>query len=163
MRKALFTLVLLASAFILPLTAHADTIDQFTFNFVTPPGYVSANLTVDLPASPPLSPFTGFICTDCFVVFSESSPSYIFKFFPFAPNSTSVAFALYGGFGPLPVDRAYTQIFAQEDLFTGSLSDPTFIPGTFDAVYTPFAGSPSFPGTITIEPITQPPPNLPPS
>jgi hypothetical protein len=29
MRKALFTLALLASAFILPLTAHADTIDDF--------------------------------------------------------------------------------------------------------------------------------------
>jgi hypothetical protein len=29
MRKALFTLALLASALILPLTAHADTIDDF--------------------------------------------------------------------------------------------------------------------------------------
>jgi hypothetical protein len=29
MRKALFTLALLASAFTLPLTAHADDIDDF--------------------------------------------------------------------------------------------------------------------------------------
>jgi hypothetical protein len=69
-----------------------------------------------------------------------------------APGSTGVEFAFYSG-GPLPVQRAYTLIFAPEDLFTGFLSDPTFIPGTFDAVYTPFAGSPSFPGTISIDPI----------
>jgi PEP-CTERM motif len=153
MRKALFTLALLGSAFTLPLTAHADTIDQFTFNFDTLPGYIPVHVTMDVPASPPLSPYN-FICGDCFVVFGESSPTYIFKFFQFAPGgSTLVNFALYSGFGPLPVDRAYTQIFASDDLFTGSLSNPTFIPGTFDAVYRPFPGSPDFPGTITIEPI----------
>jgi hypothetical protein len=87
------------------------------------------------------------------VVLIRSVKSPIFKFFQFAPGSTIVNFALYSGFGPLPVDRAYTQIFASEDLFTGSLSNPTFIPGTFDAVYRPFPGSPDFPGTINIEPI----------
>lgn len=153
MRKALFPLVLLASAFI-PLTAHADAVDQFIFNFDTTPGYLPVHVTIDLPASPPLSPFTGFICTDCFVVFSESSPTYIFKFFQFGPGSTLVNFALdLNPSGPLPVDRAYTQIFAPDDLFTGSFSDPTFIPGTFDAIYRPFPGSPDFPGTLTIEPI----------
>jgi len=152
MRKALFTLALLASAFILPLTAHADTIDQFTFDFDTTPGYLPVHVTIDLLASPSVLPFSSLICGDCFVVFSESSPTYIFKFFQFAPGSTLVNFALYSG-GPLPVDKAYTQIFASDDLFTGSLSDPTFILGTFDAVYRPFPGSPDFPGTITIEPL----------
>jgi hypothetical protein len=152
MRKALFTLALLASALTLSLAAHADTIDRFTFNFVTPPGYVSANHTIDLPASPPLYPFSAFICTDCFVVVSESSPTYIFQFLQSAPGSTGVEFAGYSG-GPLPIERAYTQILAPEDLFTGSLSSPTFLTGTFDAVYRPFATSPSFPGTITIETI----------
>jgi hypothetical protein len=152
MRKALFTLALFASAFTLPLTAHADTIDQFTFNFDAAPGYHPVHVTIDLPASPPPSPYS-FICGGCFVVLSESSPTYIFKFFQFAPGgSTLVNFAPYSG-GFIPVDRAFTQIFASEDLFTGSLSNPTFIPGTFDAVYSPFPGSPDFPGTITIEPI----------
>jgi hypothetical protein len=114
---------------------------------------------MELPASPPLSPYN-FICGGCFVVLGESSPSYIFKFFQFAPGgATLVNFALYSG-GFLPVDRAYTQIFASDDLFTGSLSNPTFIPGTFDGVYRPFPGSPDFPGTITIEPIDTTTPEL---
>jgi hypothetical protein len=147
MSKSLFTLALLASAFTLPLAAHADAVDQFTFNFVTPPGYVSGDLTIDLPASPPLSPFTGFICTNCFVVVGES---YIFQFSQPAPGSTSVEFAQYSGSGPLPVQRAYLSFSAPEDLFTGSLSNPTFLTGTFDAEYRPFSTAPEFPGTITI-------------
>jgi hypothetical protein len=151
MRKALFTFALLASAFTLPLTAHADTIDQFTFSFDTTPGYLPVHVTIDLPASPPPSPYN-FICSDCFVVSSESSPGYIFKFIQFAPGDAPIVdFALYDGFGPIPIDKAFTQIFPSDALFTGSLSDPTFIPGTFDAVYRPFSGSPEFAGTITIE------------
>ena len=160
MRKALFTLALLASAFTLPLTANADAIDQFTFNFVTPPGYVSANLTIDLPASPPPSFWTnpGFGCdpVDCFAVVGESgSASYLFDFYQSAPGSTEqIRFTVFNPlFGPPSTVRAYTLIFAAEDVFTGSVSDPTFLTGTFDAVYRPFAGSPTFPGTITIEPV----------
>ena len=163
MRSILLPVALLASAFTLPLTAHADAIDQFTFNFDTPPEYLSLHLTVDLPASPPPSPFTGFICGgECFVAFGESGPNtytdtYIFQFFQSSPVSTGteVDFALYIGFpsSSLPPQQAYRFIFASEDLFTGSLSDPTFIPGTFDALYKPFFTAPSFPGTITIEPI----------
>jgi hypothetical protein len=153
MRKALFTLALLASAFTLPLTAHADAIDQFTFNFDTTPGYVSVHVTMDLPASPPPS-FFNSSCGDCFVAFSESSPTYVFKFFQFVPDGpTLVNFTLYDGFD-FPIPKAFTQIFASEDLFTGSLSDPTFIPGTYDGVYMPFPGSPNFAGTITIEPLS---------
>jgi len=151
MRKALFTFALLASALTLPLTAHADTIDQFTFNFDTLPGYLPVHVTIDLLASPPVLPYSSLICGDCFVVFSESSPSYIFKFIQFAPGDAPIVdFTLYDGFD-IPIDKAFTQIFPSDELFTGSLSDPTFIPGTFDAVYRPFSGSPEFAGTITIE------------
>jgi hypothetical protein len=160
MRKALFTLALLASAFTLPLTAHADAIDRFTFNFVTPPGYLSGDLIIDLPASPPPSPFNSELCNDeCFFVVGIGdgqfgSTTYILKFSPFELG-TSVAFAVWGDypFGFPPVDRAYLQFFAAEDLFTGSVSDPTFLTGTFDAEYRPFSSAPEFPGTITIEPV----------
>jgi hypothetical protein len=153
MRKALFTLALLASAFTLPLTAHADAIDQFTFNFDTAPGYLSVHVTMDLLASPPVLPYSSLICGDCFVVFSESSPTYIFKFIQFVPGGAPIVnFTLYDGFD-IPIPKAFTQIFPSDALFTGSLSDPTFIPGTFDAVYRPFPGSPDFAGTITIEPV----------
>jgi hypothetical protein len=152
MRKALFTLALLASGFTLPLTAHADAIDQFTFNFPTTPGYLPVHVTIDLPASPPPFPYN-FTCGDCFFVLSESSPSYIFKFFQFVPGgATIVNFTLYNGLD-IPIPKAFTQIFPSDALFSGSLSDPTFIPGTFDAVYEPFPGSPDFPGTITIDPV----------
>jgi hypothetical protein len=160
MRKALFTLVILASAFTLPLTAHADAIDQFTFNFVTPPGYVSANLTIDLPASPPPSFWTdpGFGCdpVDCFAVVGESgSTSYLFDFYQSAPDSTEfIRFTVFNPlFGPPSAVRGWALIFAAEDVFTGSVSDPTFLTGIFDAMYRPFATSPTFPGSITIEPI----------
>jgi hypothetical protein len=148
MRKALFTLTLLASALTLSQPARADALDQFTFSFVAPPGFVSGDLTIDLPASPPLSLFTGLICTSCFVVLSDG---YIFQFSQPAPGSTSVEFAQYSGFGALPVPRAYLSFFAPEDLFTGSLTNPTFLTGIFDAEYRPFSSAPQFPGTITIE------------
>jgi hypothetical protein len=153
MRKALFTLALLASAFTLPLTAHADAIDQFTFNFDTTPGYLPVHVTIDLLASPPVLPYSSLICGPCFVVFGESSPTYVFKFIQFVPGGAPIVnFTLYDGFD-IPIPKAFTQIFPSDALFTGSLSDPTFIPGTFDAVYRPFPGSPDFAGTITIEPV----------
>jgi len=159
MRKSLFILALLASAFTLPLIAQADTIDQFTFNFVTPPGYISVDRTVDLPASPPPSLYTSLICgTGCFVVVDGvigfGSYAEIYRFSETTPGSTFVSFASYNeSDGGLPIEMAYTHIIASEDLFTGSVSDPTFLTGTFNAEYLAFAGSPFFPGTITIEPI----------
>jgi hypothetical protein len=157
MRKALFTLALLASASTLPLTARADTIDQFTFNFDTTPTFIPVHLTIDLPASPPPSPYTGIdaCAVDCFAVVGQSgSNSYIFDFIQFAPGSTLVEFATFNPlFGPPLAPGAYTKIGASADLFTGSLSNPTFIPGSFDAEYMAVIGFPNFPGTITIEPI----------
>jgi hypothetical protein len=158
MSKALFTFALLASAFTLPLTARADTIDQFTFNFVTPPTFTPVHLTIDLPASPPPSPYTGIngCAVDCFAVVGQTASSinpYIFYFIQFAPGSTLVEFATFNPlFGPPSAPGAYTKI-SGPDLFTGSLSNPTFITGTFDAEYMAVPGFPNFPGTITIEPI----------
>jgi hypothetical protein len=156
MRKALFTLALLASALTIPLTAHADTIDQFTFNFNTTSGFIPVHLTIDLPASPPPSPYTGIdaCAVDCFAVVGQSgSNSYIFDFIQFAPGSTLVEFATFNPlFGPPTAPGAYTKIAAPA-LFTGSLSNPTFLTGSFDAQYMAVIGFPNFPGTITIDPI----------
>jgi hypothetical protein len=69
MRPIILPLTLLASAFTFPLTAHADAIDQFTFSFDTSSGYLPLHLTVDLPASPPPSPWSpGYGCdpVNCF-------------------------------------------------------------------------------------------------
>ncbi len=153
MRKALFTLALLASAFTLPLTAHADAIDQFTFNFDTTPGYLPVHVTMDVLASPAVLSYSSLICGPCFVFFSESSPSYVFKFIELVPGGAPIVnFTLYDGFD-IPIPKAFTQIFPSDALFTGSLSDPTFLTGTFDAEYRPFSTAPEFPGTITIEPV----------
>jgi hypothetical protein len=158
MRKALFALPLLASVLILPLTAHADTIDQFTFNFATPPGFVPANVTIDLPASPPPSYLGGFgECppAECISVLGHSgSHTYLVNFSQMSPTETFVGYAIYDDLsGPLPVPRAFTKIFAPT-LFTGPVDAPTFLTGTYDAEYEPVIGFPLFPGTITIEPLT---------
>ncbi|HWW97039.1 MAG TPA: PEP-CTERM sorting domain-containing protein [Edaphobacter sp.] len=65
MRKALFTLALLASAFLLPLTAHADTVDDFT---LVGQGHT---ITYSLPAT---SAFPDFFH---FNSFTESAPTTI--------------------------------------------------------------------------------------
>jgi hypothetical protein len=54
MRKALFTLALLSSAFTLPLTAHADTIDDFV---LTGGGHT---ITYSLPATSAFPDFSHF-------------------------------------------------------------------------------------------------------
>jgi hypothetical protein len=63
MRKALFTLALLASAFTLPLTAHADTIDDFT---LVGQGHT---ITYSLPATSAFPDFSHFNS------FTESAPT----------------------------------------------------------------------------------------
>ena len=65
MRKALFTLALLASAFTLPLTAHADTIDDFV---LTGAGHT---ITYSLPAT------SSFLDFSLFNFFSEGAPATI--------------------------------------------------------------------------------------
>jgi hypothetical protein len=157
MRKTLFASAILASALSAPLTAHADAIDQFTFNFVPPPGFIPAVLTVDLPASPPPSYADGLLgqcsASDCISVLGHSgSNTYLVNFIQFAPDSTFVEYAIYNDLSaPFPVARAYTQIYALPNLFTGPISAPTFLTGTFDGEYQPVVGHPEFPGTLTIE------------
>jgi hypothetical protein len=156
MRKALLAFAVLASVLSAPLTAHADTIDQFTFNFVPPPGFVPAVLTIDLPASPPASYLGGLFgqcpVSDCITVLGHSgSNTYLVNFFQDSPDATFVEYALDNDLsGPLPVIRAYTQISAP-NLITGPISAPTFLTGTFDGEYMPVVGFPQFPGTLTIE------------
>ena len=157
MRKTLFASAILASALSITLTAHADAIDQFTFSFATPPGYLSANLVIDLPASPPPSafnqPFGAGIChANCFSAFGQvGTIPYVFDFSSPTPNETAIDFAVTDPFfGPPNTPRAYRTIYAP-NLFSGSVTDPTFLVGTFDAEYQPFFISPEFAGTITIE------------
>jgi hypothetical protein len=151
-RSIALLLTLFASAFTLPVAAHADAIDQFTFHFPTTDGYQSFWRTVDLPASPPPSPWTNPIygCPPeaCFAVVDESD-HFIFNF-----GSTGLRFAFFDPrFGPPSSVRAWYGISNSEALFTGSFSDPTFLTGTFDAIYYPFFTAPGFPGTITIQPL----------
>jgi hypothetical protein len=158
MRKTLFALAVLVSALSIPRTAHADAIDQFTFSFATTPGFLPANLVIDLPASPPgstgqLGP--GICFQDCFSVFGQvGNIPYVVDFQQFAPGGgTIVEYAVTNPlFGPPNQPRAYTHIFAP-NLFSGSVTDPTFLTGTFDAEYQPVVEFPEFPGTITIEPL----------
>lgn len=160
MRKTLFTLALGVSALALSMAAHADTIDQFTFNFPTPPGFFPAILTIDLPASPSSFPWNDFgVCySNCFsVVGTVGSSDYIVDFTQLTPGETLVQYAIFDPYyGPPSVPRAYTHIFAPT-LFSGSLSNPTFLTGTFNAEYQPVVLFPSFPGTITIAPQTTTP------
>jgi hypothetical protein len=160
MRTTLFALALLTSAFSIPLTAHADAIDEFTFNFPTTSGFLPAILTVDLPASPPPSYLGGFgECppSDCISVLGQAgSNTYLVNFFETSPTETFVGYALSDDpLGPPPVERAFTKIFAPA-LFTGPVSAPTFLSGTFDGEYEPVIEFPLFPGTIIIEPVTSP-------
>jgi hypothetical protein len=159
MRKTLFALALLASALSIPLTAHADTIDQFSFNFVTPPIGFQTIITIDLPASPPPSYFGGFgECppSSCISVLGTSGPNtYLVNFGQLSPTETIVGYAQYDNLSsPFPPARAFTQILAP-NLFTGPIDAPTFLTGTFNAVLeTDIPFLPPFPGTITIEPLT---------
>lgn len=156
MRKTLFTFVLIASALSIPSTAHADAIDQFTFSFATPPGFFQANLVIDLPASNPGSTtqFGPGICFQgCFSVYGQvGAIPYVVDFQQFGPGGgTLVEYAVTDPYAPNQ-PRAYTHIYAP-NLFSGPVTDPTFLTGTFAAEYQPVVLFPEFPGTITIEPL----------
>jgi hypothetical protein len=159
MRKTLFALALLASALSVPLIAHADTIDQFSFNFVTPPIGFQTIITIDLPASPPPSYFGGYgecpPLTCISVLGTSGSNYYLVNFLQLSPTETLVGYAEYPSLSsPFPPARAFTQILAP-NLFTGPFDAPTFLTGTFNGeLETDIPFFPPFPGTITIEPLT---------
>jgi hypothetical protein len=156
MRKTLFALALLT--FALSRTARADAIDVFTFNFPVPPGFLPADLVVDLPASPPPSYLGGLgICppSNCISVLGHSgSNTYLVNFLQFSPGSTLVEYAIYDNLqGPPPVQRAVTEV-SVPSVFTGSIAAPTFLTGSFEGEYQPVIEFPTFPGTLTIEPLS---------
>jgi PEP-CTERM motif len=161
MRKALFTLALLASASTLTLTAHADTIDDFV---LTGNG---ETVTFSLPA-------TGvYIVHEHFDLFQASGPGIIdgvpgtvgaifyVQYFEFVPNLPalgifsdplsdipnlygSIPYSWFGVAAPIPTP---------EDEGTFNV---TFVPGTYQLETTTFAVEPPPPlqFTLTITPET---------
>ncbi len=84
-----------------PLTAHADAIDQLTFNFIKP-GFVPADAVIDIPASPPPSYLDGLfgVCpaSNCITVLGTSptgSNYYLVNFYEESPTETFVTYAYY--------------------------------------------------------------------
>lgn len=161
MRKTLFVLALLASALSIPLTSHADTIDQFTFNFPHPSNGIDGTFTIDLPASPPPSYLGGHgtcFASDCITVIGTDptdSTHFLVIFTEVSPTETQVSYAPYFLDSPIPPARAFGTILDLPALFTGPVSAPTFLAGTFNGEYRDVPVFPqSFPGTITIEPLT---------
>ncbi|MBB5338608.1 PEP-CTERM sorting domain-containing protein [Tunturiibacter gelidoferens] len=150
MRKTLFALALLASALSIPLTAHADTIDQLSFDFPHISDGHPGVLTIDLPASPqPYLPFVSGLFLG-----QSGSVDYLVQIGELSPTETLIGYAFYVG-GPIPPARAFTQIYFTTALLTGPVDAPTFLTGTFNGVYkidVPFL--PPYPGTLTIEPLT---------
>jgi hypothetical protein len=160
MRKALFTLALLASAFTLPLTAHADTIDDF---LLTGNG---ESVTFSLPATT-----DGYILHAHFNSFLERAPGTIdgspvtlgalfyVGFFAGSPPGipaldigstppTSFPLVLYG-FIPYTFNEVPAQFPNPSDEGTVYF---TFVPGTYELKDSPY--TPGLAYTLTITPET---------
>jgi hypothetical protein len=128
MRKAFLAFTLLSSALILPLTAHADTIDDF---LLTGNGHI---ITFSLPASPPgnLRTCPTGIITSCLpgsqTDFSVSTV--VTNNGVSALESIDFPTSRFGGglvLGPDP-----GRLFGDQQLFTPDAANPTFLTGTFD-------------------------------
>jgi hypothetical protein len=169
MRNHLFTLALLSSALILPLTAHADTIDDFR---ITGGGHI---ITYSLPAT---SSYPNF---SLFNFFSESAPTtidgtsgyveqglYYLDFFPELTLALSVPDAV---FGVSQLDLS-GQNFVSYVIVPATNPPPylqsdvvaTFIPGTYSLLTTPSFSDPLAPPvpysiTITEETASTPEPS----
>jgi PEP-CTERM motif len=139
MRKALFTVALLASAFTLPLTAHADTIDDFLLNGN------GDTVTFSLPASPPgnlrTCP-TGIISSCLPGSQTDFSVTTLITFDGVsAPGGIDFPTGLFEGglFLAPPLGR-----LVGPQLFEPDAANPTFLTGTF--TLEPFLAT--FPGPI---------------
>jgi hypothetical protein len=151
MSKALFTLTLLASAFTLPLTAHADTIDDFV---LTGNGTTA---TFSLPASPPGNPLTCPPGNTACLPGSETSFSVSTLVTTDGISSeegiTFPTGRFFGGLliGP-PIER-----FQGAQLFEPDAANPTFLTGTFilDPIFSTSAVATHY--TLTITPETSTP------
>jgi hypothetical protein len=149
MRKALFTLALLASAFTLPLTAHADTIDDFV---LTGAGNI---ITFSLPASPPgnLRTCPTGIITSC-LPGSETDFS-VSTLVTFNGVSTleSIDFPT-GRFGG-GLSLTQLRLFGNGELFTPDAANPTFLIGSFNlSALNPSGNPPIIDYDLTITPET---------
>jgi hypothetical protein len=94
---------------------------------------------------------------DCIVVLGHSgSYTPLLEFDQLSPTETLVEYAPYFLNSPFPPARAFTKILVSgPPLFTGPFDAPTFLTGTFNGeYYTGLFGFPLFPGTLTIEPLT---------
>jgi hypothetical protein len=147
MSKIFFTLALLASAVTLPLTAHADTIDDFV---LTGGG---DTITFSLPATPSnASPVyimggpetAGFTITDSIIVNGQTT-SALFEFTNgFAQNSAGFILDTPGN----------PEYFHGPGLYSGSSVTPTFLTGTFTLDLFVSTFPPEVPYTLTITPET---------
>ncbi|WP_433983188.1 PEP-CTERM sorting domain-containing protein [Tunturiibacter empetritectus] len=90
----------------------------------------------------------------CITALGQSgSENLLVHFIQLSPTEMLVGYAFYQS-GPIPPSRAFTQILLPL-LFTGPVDAPTFLTGTFDGLYeTDIPFLPPYPGTLTIEPLT---------
>lgn len=149
MRKAGFSLLLFAFTLILPLAAHADGIDDFVLTGA------GNTITFSLPSSPGFSnslgaggAYAGFFVTDPFSVTINGQTA------PGSIEFYSGQVIVRGGFtlfnNNLTVDEAV--------LYNGSLTDPTFLTGSFNLRNFYGSGDPYL-LTITPETATVPEPS----
>ena len=150
MRKALFTLALLASALIIPLTAHADTIDDFV---ITGGGNL---ITFSLPASPPgnLRTCPTGIITSCLPGSETDFSVSTLVTFDGVTTLESIDFPTgrFGGGLSLTQIRLFSNI---GDLFTPDAANPTFLIGSFNLnAINPSGNPPIIAYDLTITPET---------
>jgi hypothetical protein len=163
MRKIVFPLVLLASAFVLPSAAHADAIDDFVLTGL----YGNSNvITFSLPASPPVDSTNS--CPPGAP--PQCIPQYELSFYAYAPVTTNgvttddqtlefltgrAAGGLYIDNGPQIVGYTGPTFvrYAGPTLFVLNGVYPTFIPGTYELSSFGYVGPPLL-YSLTITPET---------
>jgi hypothetical protein len=152
MRKTVFPLVLLASAFVQPLAAHADAIDDFV---LTGNGL---DITFSLLASPPGNEMT------CPPISPSCLPGSETAFYLSTPVTTngitsveSLAFPTLRFEGGLSIGNNPGRLFGTQ-LFTPDAANPTFLTGTFDlTAINPKGFPPILDYSLTITPETTSP------
>jgi hypothetical protein len=142
MRKNLFLLACLASASILPLTAHADTIDDF----VLTPAAGGSTITFSLPASPPgnestCPPIPGSCLPGSETSFTASTMVTIGSGTPTLDSIIFPTGRFGGGLGIFP--SVGLQLMGDQ-LFLPDAANPTFLLGTFDVSALNPKGDPPF-------------------
>jgi hypothetical protein len=149
MRKIVFPLVLLASAFVQPLAAHADTIDDFV---LTGNGL---DITFSLPASPPGNEMTCPPISPSCLPGSETAfnvSTIVTTNGVSSLESLSFPTLRFGGGVSIGIDPG--RLFGGV-LFTPDAATPTFLTGTFDLdAINPKGDPPVLDYVLTITPET---------